>query len=65
MLISETSAAPLPLTRFRGLACVPEIRAREPSSARVPGVAHPWPTCSKTLIARLSLDGLLLSFQKN
>ena len=44
MLISETSAAAIPLTRFRGLARVPDIRAGVPSSARVPGVvpgAHP------------------------
>ena len=41
MLISETSAAALPLTRFRGLARVPSIRIRERSSVRVPGVAHP------------------------
>ena len=39
MLISESSAAALPSTRFRGLARVPEIRASVPSSARVPGVA--------------------------
>ena len=37
MLVSETSAAALPLTGFRDL-------ARVPSSARMPGVAHPWPT---------------------
>ena len=34
MLVSETSAAAFPLTRFHGL-------ARVPSSARVPGVARP------------------------
>ena len=43
MLVSETSAAAFPLTRFRGLARVPEKQARVPSSARVPGVAHPCP----------------------
>ena len=36
MLVSETFAAAFPLTRFRGLARVPE-------SARVAGVAHPCP----------------------
>ena len=41
MLFSETSAAALPLTRFHGLAQVPEKQARVPSSAREPGVAHP------------------------
>ena len=41
MLVNETSAAAFPLTRFRDLACVPEKRARVPSSARVPGFAHP------------------------
>ena len=35
MLVRKTSTATLPLTRFRGLARVPEKRAR------VPGVAHP------------------------
>ena len=38
MLVSETSAATFPLTRFRGLTRDPEKRAREPSSARVSGV---------------------------
>ena len=33
MLVSETTAAALPLTRFRGL-------------VRGPGVAHPWPRAS-------------------
>ena len=37
MLVSESSAAAFPLTRFRGL-------ARVPSSARVPGFAFPWPS---------------------
>ena len=41
MFISKTSAATLPLTRFRGLAREPEIRARVQSSARVRRVAHP------------------------
>ena len=45
MLVCETFAAAFPLARFRGLARVPEKRARVPSSARVPGVAHP---CSRT-----------------
>ena len=40
MLISETFAAALPLTRFRGIARVPEKRARVSSSARVPVVAQ-------------------------
>ena len=43
MLVSETFAAAFPLTRFRGLARMPQKRARVPSSACVPGVAHPWP----------------------
>ena len=34
VLIRKTSAAALPLTRFHGLAYVPEIRARVPISAR-------------------------------
>ena len=37
MLISETSAAALLLTRFHDLARVPQKRAR------VPVIAHPWP----------------------
>ena len=41
MLVSKTSAAAVPLTRFRGLARVPQKRACVPSLARVPGVAHP------------------------
>ena len=41
MFICKTFAAALPLTRFRGLARVPEIRARVPRSARVGEVAHP------------------------
>ena len=41
MLVSETFAAAFPLTRFRDLDHVPEKRAREPSSARGPGAAHP------------------------
>ena len=44
VLISETFAAVLALTRFCSLARAPEKRARVPSSARVPGVAHP---CSR------------------
>ena len=46
MLISGTSAAALPLTRFRGLARVPEKRPRVPSSVHVPGAAHPCPRVS-------------------
>ena len=42
MLVSDTSAAAFSLARFRGLASVLEKRARVPSLARVPGVAHPW-----------------------
>ena len=42
MLISETSASALPLTRFLGLARVPDIPAGVPSSARVAGVALLW-----------------------
>ena len=41
MLVSETSAAAFPLTCFRDLARVPEKRAHVPSSAPVPGIAHP------------------------
>ena len=41
MLTSETFAAALMLTGFRGLACALVIQARAPSSARVPGVALP------------------------
>ena len=44
MLVSETSAAALPLTRFRGLARVPEKRARVSSATCVPWVAHPLPS---------------------
>ena len=40
MLVSETSVAAFPLTRFSNLARVPEKRVRVPSSPRVPGVAH-------------------------
>ena len=43
MVINETSAAALPLTRFRGLARVPDIRIRVPSSTGMSGVAHPCP----------------------
>ena len=46
MLVSDTSAAALPLPLFNGLARVPEKRARVPSSAHVPGVAHPWSSAS-------------------
>ena len=41
MLVIETSAAAFPSHRLRDLARVPKKRARVPSSARVPGVAHP------------------------
>ena len=49
MLIGETFAAAVPLTRFRGLARVLEKRACMPSSERVPGVVHPLPRASYCL----------------
>ena len=42
MLISESSAAALPLTRFCALAREPDIRAGVPSLARVPGDTLLW-----------------------
>ena len=47
VLVSETSAAVFLLTHFRGLARVPQKRARVPNLARAPGVAHP---CAKTSV---------------
>ena len=44
MLVSGTSAVAFPLTRFRSLARVPQKRARVPSLARVPKIAHLWPS---------------------
>ena len=51
MLVSETSAAALPLTCIRGLARVPEKRAR------VPSVAHPWPNMSLKLKKKRQQSG--------
>ena len=41
MLVSETSAAAFPLARFRGLARVPEKRARVPRSIGTRARGHP------------------------
>ena len=46
MLISDTFAAALPLTRFRGLARVPNIRA-------VPGVVNSWTSPTQFLIIKV------------
>ena len=42
MLVSETSAAAFPQTRFRVLAHMPGKRGRVLNLAYMPGVAHPW-----------------------
>ena len=55
MLVSKTSAAAFPLTRFRGLARLPQKRACMPSLARVPGVAHSWPIVRSGIHANLAL----------
>ena len=53
MLFSETSAAAFLLARFRGPARVLEKRARVPSSARVPEVAHRCYKQTKKITERL------------
>ena len=61
MLVSKTSAAAFPLSRFHGLAGVPEKRAR------VPEVAYP---CHRTLhripnVKRYQKDAKLSRKQKS